>query len=267
MTTYQHPEPVGNSVIFCGTESTQQFAAFHDETYLAMIQNRLVGPFENSDSNSQDEGVQVETPSTSLPSIGVEQLQAHASPADCWTVYHGKVYDMTAFAPSHPIAGPDVIWEFCGADGTEAYSIYHNIDLLSMVDNFYLGPFTPGDALEGNTDTEASVTARAISHEEVQQHDRTTDCWTIMYDGVYDLTRYRHPGPTPSYGQRVIYEYSCGQDSTKAYASVHPKDLLKKTNMDQFKIGWVASGALRIVDVVGTWSIAIVASTIFVFLW
>lgn len=257
MTTYQHPEPVGNSVIVCGTESTQQFAAFHDEMYLSMIDNRLVGRLENSE---------VETPNTGVTTIQIEQLQAHGSPADCWTVFHGKVYDMTTFAPSHPIAGPEVIWEFCGADGTEAYSIYHTMDLLSTVEKYYLGPFTPGDATECDKGTESTFVARAISHEEVQQHDQTTDCWTIMYDDVYDLTRYRHPGPPPSYGQRIIYDYSCGLDSTKTYASVHPKDLLKKTQMDQFKIGWVVSSASRIVDVLGTCSIAIVAETILVFL-
>lgn len=282
LTTYQHPV-IGNSVFFCGDDSTSQFAAVHPESYLRKIEDRLVGMLnvQESDQGSQDlsnGGNRNKTDDATRAgpdptTIGQKQLQAHDSPEDCWTVYHEMVYDMTGFAPNHPIAGPEVIWEFCGADGTEAYSIYHKIGLLSMVQEYYLGDYISSTGPEDSTGTTASdkdktsaVVLRAISRKEVLRHNQTTDCWTVMYGDVYDLTRYRHPGPPPSYGQRVIYEYSCGEDSTRDYASVHPKDLLKKIRMNHFKIGWVASNVSRVVAVWATWSLT-VAGTVLVFLF
>uniref|UniRef100_A0A7S3LFU7 Cytochrome b5 heme-binding domain-containing protein n=1 Tax=Amphora coffeiformis TaxID=265554 RepID=A0A7S3LFU7_9STRA len=258
LTTYQHPKPVGNSVIFCGTDSTDSFAAVHDNVYLDMITDLHVGSLleasddeeDVADSDGDNEGTGGETvtsPSDSTSSIDGEQLQAHNSTNDCWTVYLGNVYDITAFAPTHPVAGPAVLWEYCGRDGTAFYSIYHDASLLLTIQPYYRGPYQGLDRSKEDDlqDISAIVTSpREMTHTEVQFHDLTTDCWTILYGSVYDLTRYRHPGVRPDYGQRVIYEYSCGGDSTRDYAAVHPRDLLGKTQMDQkYKIGWVSSAA------------------------
>jgi cytochrome b involved in lipid metabolism len=246
LTSYQHPK-IGNSVIFCGTESTSQFSAVHPQTYLDMVQDRVVGYFYTEQEGEDDDSSTDNTVAT----VSHTQLQAHNTSEDCWTIYHGKVYDMTEFALNHPVAGPDVIWEFCGGDGTNAYSIYHPESLLAIVQGYYIGPFCCafGDStgsIDSDNDKEPTTTpvTRAISLSEVRIHNGTSDCWTVMYGDVYDLTWYRHPGDrTQGYGQRVIYQYSCGKDSTRDYASVHPRDLLKKTNMNRFKIGWVTSSA------------------------
>ena len=257
-------------MIFCGTDSTSEFAGVHEESYLDMIANLFVGTLDDDTSRGTEDGCTggegntiAENPLPLSPAsanaprtIGLEELRVHDLPEDCWTIYFGKVYDITGFAPTHPVAGPDVIWEFCGADGTRAYSIYHKPSLLSMVEAYYVGPF--GRSNDHNDETNAFMTPsvteqREMTSLEVELHNHTTDCWTIMYGNVYELTYYRHPGAPPAYGQRVIFEYSCGKDSTRDYASVHPRDMLNKARMDRYKVGWVSSArhhaALALVSV------------------
>ena len=282
LTTYQHPKPVGNTVIFCGTDSTIPFAAAHDISYLDMIADLLIGPLVNGcedcgeDGSDDDEGTEDE-PGISIDSnstfydppnntiLYLEALQAHDSPSDCWTVYFGNVYDVTEFAPKHPVAGPAVIWEYCGADGTEFYSIYHDASLLLMLQKYYLGPYQTNPAQdpgESSGEDQHAAVPRELTVEEVQLHDITTDCWTIMYGDVYDLTHYRHPGARPDYGQRIIYEYSCGTDSTRDYASVHPRDLLHKTKMSKYKIGWVSSAAALLTFLRGSQILAVAIAVV-----
>ena len=38
--------------------------------------------------------------------VAVAEIVKHGNTSDCWVVVNGKVYDLTAFAPSHP-GGPD----------------------------------------------------------------------------------------------------------------------------------------------------------------
>ncbi len=43
----------------------------------------------------------------------------HNKPSDCWTIIHGKVYNLTDYVNQHP--GGDVITKACGTDGTTAF--------------------------------------------------------------------------------------------------------------------------------------------------
>ena len=182
--------------------------------------------------------------------VELEELRLHATPADCWVSYFGEVYNVTDFAPNHPVAGPEIIYQNCGDDGTAAYSVFHDKSLLSIIQQHFIGPLVTNDddnvtiasVSETTSNSNNAVsTLRAILPQEVATHDQPSDCWTIYYGNVYDLTLYSHPGEPPEYGQRVIY-LSCGRDGTVEYASVHPKDLLK--TVKQFKVGWISSGAV-----------------------
>ncbi|XP_015178323.1 PREDICTED: cytochrome b5-like [Polistes dominula] len=67
---------------------------------------------------------------------------------------------------------------------------------------------------------------------EVAQHNKETDLWLVMHDGVYDLTDFykKHPG-----GEEVLIN-SAGTDCTKCFDEIgHSEEaiLLKET----FKIG------------------------------
>ena len=57
---------------------------------------------------------------------------------------------------------------------------------------------------------------------QVSQHASEKDCWVILFDQVYDLTKFLplHPG-----GRKVILEWA-GKDATEAFLQIHSPDLL-----------------------------------------
>ena len=73
--------------------------------------------------------------------------------------------------------------------------------------------------------------------DEIALHDNPGSCWVRYYDDVYDLTYYSHPSPP---GQSVIY-LGCGKDSTKDFASAHPRGLLD--DVEEHIIGWIESSS------------------------
>jgi len=64
------------------------------------------------------------TPSPSSAGIALAEVAQHATPADCWSVVDGTVYDLTAWIGDHP-GGPGVIESMCGIDATEAFTAMH----------------------------------------------------------------------------------------------------------------------------------------------
>jgi cytochrome b involved in lipid metabolism len=61
-----------------------------------------------------------QTNAMSDKTYSLAQVGEHASPGDCWMAIHGKVYDVTAFLPSHP-SRPQVIEAWCGKEASDAY--------------------------------------------------------------------------------------------------------------------------------------------------
>lgn len=63
---------------------------------------------------------------------------------------------------------------------------------------------------------------KLISAQEVSKHNTREDCWVIIHDKVYDLTKFlpEHPG-----GTRVILNQA-GKDATAAFDPVHPPDII-----------------------------------------
>jgi cytochrome b involved in lipid metabolism len=55
----------------------------------------------------------------------VAQVAAHSTPADCWSIVSGGVYNLTAWIGQHP-GGPAVIKAMCGTDGTASYKGMHS---------------------------------------------------------------------------------------------------------------------------------------------
>ncbi|XP_067623209.1 uncharacterized protein [Eurosta solidaginis] len=52
-----------------------------------------------------------------------------------------------------------------------------------------------------------------IALSEVAQHDHYNDCWIVIYDRVYDVTKFMHLHPG---GEQIILEYA-GRDATLAF--------------------------------------------------
>ena len=54
------------------------------------------------------------------PRYTLEEIAAHNTEQDCWTVVHGKVYNIAPFIAQHP--GGKKILRAAGVDGTEIFS-------------------------------------------------------------------------------------------------------------------------------------------------
>ncbi len=64
------------------------------------------------------------TPASGTESITVADVSRHRTPADCWTIIDGAVYDMTPFLNQHP-GGSAAIAGLCGVDGTAGFQAQH----------------------------------------------------------------------------------------------------------------------------------------------
>ncbi|GAA6001507.1 FMN-dependent alpha-hydroxy acid dehydrogenase [Rhodotorula paludigena] len=58
-----------------------------------------------------------------MPLTGAD-VAKHNSKASLWMIIHGKVYDLTEFAPSHP-GGERILLKYAGKDATEEYDPIH----------------------------------------------------------------------------------------------------------------------------------------------
>lgn len=54
----------------------------------------------------------------------MEEVKQHRKADDCWTVYEGKVYDITSYIKSHP--GGKKIMAGAGKDCTKLFNEYHH---------------------------------------------------------------------------------------------------------------------------------------------
>ena len=76
-----------------------------------------------------------------LRNISLAELKEHNTQFDCWTVYNGKVYNITQYMHYHP-GGVKVIMQGAGRDCTRLFNRYHawiNIDNMlakCLVGNF-----------------------------------------------------------------------------------------------------------------------------------
>eukprot|EP00756_Hemistasia_phaeocysticola_P053682 Hpha_TRINITY_DN29641_c0_g1::TRINITY_DN29641_c0_g1_i1::g.165142::m.165142/K00101/lldD; L-lactate dehydrogenase (cytochrome) len=69
--------------------------------------------------------------------VSVEELGRHNTAGDCWVGIHGRVFDLTTFADSHP-GGSALIHGEAGRDGTSAFSQVHSASLLRTVEKRFL---------------------------------------------------------------------------------------------------------------------------------
>ncbi len=81
------------------------------------------------------------TSSPSASAITMADVAQHATPADCWSVVDGTVYDLTAWIGEHP-GGPQVIEGMCGVDATQAFTDMHGgqAEPAGVLAGFEVGP-------------------------------------------------------------------------------------------------------------------------------
>ena len=143
LSTYAHPEPPGNSVIYrnCGEDGTSAYSAFHDKSLLVLVKQFYIGALDelpvDDDPQSQD------LVSSYIGEMTEEELNLHNTPQDCFVSYYGEVYDLTYYShPSPP--GQSVIYMACGEDGTRDYVSIHSRELLKQVKNRRVGWVSSG---------------------------------------------------------------------------------------------------------------------------
>ncbi|KAL2013856.1 hypothetical protein VTN00DRAFT_1381 [Thermoascus crustaceus] len=61
--------------------------------------------------------------------LSAQQISEHNTPADCWIVVDGQVWDVTDFLEEHP-GGAAIILKYAGRDATKAYSDVHSPNVL-----------------------------------------------------------------------------------------------------------------------------------------
>lgn len=77
------------------------------------------------------------------PVITLAELATHDKQDDCWMAIEGKVYDFSAYLPSHP-APPVVMTPWCGKEATEGmrtkgYGRDHSPAAWAMMDEYLIG--------------------------------------------------------------------------------------------------------------------------------
>ncbi|GAM29419.1 hypothetical protein SAMD00019534_125950, partial [Acytostelium subglobosum LB1] len=71
--------------------------------------------------------------------FSIEELKKHNRPDDAWTVYKGRVYDITSYFSYHP--GGDVqLARAAGKDCTKMFEFRHGwVNFEAMMDKLFIG--------------------------------------------------------------------------------------------------------------------------------
>eukprot|EP00752_Nemacystus_decipiens_P017734 g15901.t2 len=103
------------------------------------------------------------------------EVRLHNSQHDCWSIFRGKVYNLTPFLHYHPGGIPEIM-KGAGKDCTALYDKYHPwVNFESLVGNLYLGPLVAEEELEaarGGGDEAKKVAAESKEGtEKADQHE------------------------------------------------------------------------------------------------
>lgn len=87
------------------------------------------------------------------PLITIEEVGRHNTKTDCWTVIHGKVYDITGFLKKHP-GGASVLLRQAGKDSTLQFddighsmeSLVYDLDAGALKGTLYVTDCAPAGA-------------------------------------------------------------------------------------------------------------------------
>lgn len=116
-----------------------------EATWANRVQPRPAAQEVNADQRAKT----TTTPTTSASdrstdssaALTLDQVQAHATPADCWSIVEGNVYDLTAWISEHP-GGSGVIEGMCGRDATTDFLDMHDGQARPQneLEAFFIGP-------------------------------------------------------------------------------------------------------------------------------
>jgi cytochrome b involved in lipid metabolism len=92
-------------------------------------------------SSGQKQSAKPETPQVAAYSLA--DIAKHATAEICWMAIHGKVYDLTAYAPRHP-SRPEVFLKYCGKEATQGFDTKdrdrpHSSAAERYLEEFFIG--------------------------------------------------------------------------------------------------------------------------------
>merc|ERR1712050_664269 len=84
-----------------------------------------------------------------------------------------------------------------------------------------------------------SFLSKMVSAADVAKHNTDKDCWVIIGDDVFDVTKFLpdHPG-----GKKAIMLYA-GKDATEEFDMLHDRKVIKKYGISQGTV--VAKGKVQ----------------------
>lgn len=164
-------------------------------------------------------------------------VKAHHSTGNCWSVVHGKVYNLTKWIKRHP-GGAGVIKAMCGRDATAAFKGQHGLAGKPMKT---LASYRVGTLAKSKTSPSPSPSSTAITLNAalVAKHGTASDCWSIVNGNVYNLTAWigLHAG-----GAGVI-QGMCGIDGSAAFTGQHGTAPKPASKLALYLVGAVGSPA------------------------
>jgi len=207
LTQYASKHPGGADWItaYCGTQATSNFQRFHPEQLMKTVPETLMGTY-----------------------VGDQQVPSSSSTASSTT---GAAAD-TSSSTTTTYTGGDSEDDSGEYDDNSNSSNTNN----SNTNNAGTGAATPTVSTPSPVaaPTSGSTPSSCISTTAVASHNSQSDCHSIYYTQVYDMTNYirQHPG-----GPQTIYSY-CGTDATSAFQRIrnHNQNLLD-SHVSQYLLG------------------------------
>ena len=177
-------------------------------------------------------GVLTASPAQAETLYTLAQVASHNTSSNCWSAINGGVYDLTKFIPVHE-GGPARIIALCGIDGSGMFNGQHG---SQSTPNSTLTRYRIG-ALDS---TPPPVPSTTYTFAQVQTHNSSSDCWSVVGSTVYNLTTWipKHPG-----GPAVITAM-CGTDGSASFNGKHGSGSATPSASAQAQLAQFAIGSL-----------------------
>jgi len=168
--------------------------------------------------------------------ISYEELSKHVTQTDCWVAIQGHVLNLTSYIAQNT-NDKDFFFSHAGTDAS------HKLDSLkvddketyikSLIEKYSVGTLDYNSAKVA-PNKETNKIQRMYTYLEISQHNKCEDCWVIVHDKVFDVTKFldEHPG-----GAALILEYG-GADCTEPYVDHNHSHHATKL-LNEYQVGVV----------------------------
>lgn len=124
ITRYLSQHPGGRSAVaaLCGKNGSAGFTGQHGG---ASSPRKVLARYRIGKLKKGATGTSTTTSTAPGMTITMEQVAAHATRSDCWSMVNGRAYNLTAFIARHPGGSAEIV-SICGRDGSAAFAGQHS---------------------------------------------------------------------------------------------------------------------------------------------